>query len=576
MSLRLPAFRAAPLTLALAAAAGALSAAASAAHFTQGSETAAKFGVHEIRLAAAALPPGLDPFDADVRVTFTPPAGSSAGPVTVDAFHDGDSTWAARVYVAAPGRWRWSAAAAPALGLAVAAGEFDARDSALRGRLLPHPADPAHWITEDGRWFLHLSDTAYFLFAPRDARGAPIGFADFEAYARDAHAQGITALRAFTVWGENAAWADDQVWGDAFFADPADPRLRVADFRRTDRRLAWLLDNLPDLYLQLIMLPRGSRWGADETHWHAFPARTKTRVLRYLVSRYAAFPQVYWLAVNDAHYGDNFPRNAALAREVGEYLARHDPWRHPFSTGPARTIPVPFAREPWLTYIHLEHRWDLGAAALAPYRDARKPVFLGEDYYEQDRPANNPARMAYFQRRLFWSWLFAGGSANYGGRWSSLHPYRATGRLPFAPYPKFEPDYTAPLAGLDSLPALRRWFETTAVDLAAFVPDPGLVAVPGGTTPAGRPRLLRRGGSEFLVYHPHAAADGKAAAPRPDVPARLTLDLRAVVGRFRVEWFDPAVGRSAPGAPVAAGAVVEFAAPWSGVDVVLRLTAAGP
>ncbi len=576
MRRRPPALRLAAFALALAAAAGVFSAAASAAHFTRDAETAAKFGVHEIRLAAAALPPGLDPFDAAVRVTFTPPAGSAAAPVTVDAFHDGDTAWAARVYVSAPGRWRWSAAAAAPLHLAVTAGEFTARDSALRGRLLPHPANPAHWITEDGRTFLHLSDTAYFLFAPRDARGAPIAAADFEAYARDAHAQGITALRAFTVWGENAAWADDQVWSDAFFADPADPRLRVADFRRTDRRLVWLLDTLPDLYLQLIMLPRGSRWGADETHWHTFPEKTKTRVLRYLVSRYAAFPQVYWLAVNDAHYGDKFPRNAALAREVGAFLARHDPWRHPYSTGPARTIPVPFAGEPWLTYVHLEDRWDLGAAALAPYRAAGKPVFLGEDYYEQDRPANNPARMAYFQRRLFWSWLFAGGSANYGGRWSSLHPYRAAGRLPFAPYPKFEPTYTAPLAGLDSLPHLRRWFDSNAVDLAAFVPDPALATVPGGTTPAGAPHLLRRAHAEFLVYHPHAAADGKTAAPRTDAPARLALDLRAAPGPFRVAWFDPASGRTVAGEPVAGGAVVAFTAPWTGGDVVLRLAAAAP
>ena len=32
---------------------------------------------------------------------------------------------------------------------------------------------------------------------------------------------------------------------------------------------------------------------------------------------YAAFPQIFWLIVNDAHYGPEYPNNNAFAREVG-------------------------------------------------------------------------------------------------------------------------------------------------------------------------------------------------------------------------------------------------------------------
>lgn len=539
-----------------------------AANFTRDSERAAKFGVHEIRLIAGEVPPTFNAFDADISVTFTPADGK---PVTVHAFYDGGAIWAARVYVSAIGEWQWTVQAPPELKFGRTRGTFSAHDSALRGRLLTHVASPSQWMTEDGRWFLNLNDTAYFLFAPRDTRGAAITIDAFQAYVRDAYAQGITSLRAFTVWGEQAAWSDDQMWSDAFFPHPTDDRLDVANFARTDQRLEWLLNEFPDLYLQLIMMPRGSRWGTDETHWHTFPSATKMRLLRYLVARYAAFPEIFWLAVNDAHYGEKFPHNEALARELGTFLQQHDPWQHPYSTGPARGIEVPFAREPWMTYVHLERRWDLDAMAIQPYRTLGKPVFLGEDYYEQDRVANNPEHMEYFQRRLFWSWLLSGGSANYGGRWSSLHPYRSTDGRAFSPYPRYETNYTSGLHGLDSVPHLRRFFAQRQIELSDFVPDNGLLTVTGGHTPAGAPKLMRRDRRAFLIYHPNAAQDGKAAAPRTEAPAQLTLDLRDVNGRFAVEWFDPATGRSFPGQDVRGGTSIELAAPWSGGDAVVWL-----
>jgi hypothetical protein len=541
------------------------------AHFTRSPEVAAKFGVHEVQFEAAALPDGLNPFDARVAVTFTPPSGAG---VTVDAFHDGARRWAARVYVSEPGEWRWSLTRDGGLRFSGdTTGRFEARPSALRGRLLAHPQNRRQWMTENGRWFLNLNDTAYFLFAPQDTRGEPISDETFRAYVRDAAAQGITSLRAFLTWGEKAAWQDDQVWSDAYFPTPERDRLAVENFQRTDARLTWMLDHHPELYLQVIMVPRGSRWGADETHWHTFSPEVKQRLLRTIVARYAAFPQVFWLAVNDAHYGANFPRNAALAREIGEYLQRSDPWQHPYSTGPARNIEVPFAAEPWLTYVHLERRWDLGAGALERYRALEKPVFLGEDYYEHDRPNTDPEHMDYFQRRLFWAWLFSGGSANYGGRWSTLHPYRATAGREFRPFPKHETKFDRALRGLASVPHIRRYFSERQIELSAFAPAAALASVPGGHTPAGAPKVMRRGSEDFLVYHPHAAADGKAANVKPDTPAQLALDLTQAPGEFTVEWFRASDGTALPAPKVRGGTLVTLTAPWLGADVVLRLRA---
>ena len=198
--------------------------------------------------------------------------------------------------------------------------------------------------------------------------------------------------------------------------------------------------------------------------------------MRYIIARYAAYPQVFWLVVNDVHYGPNYPLNYAFAREVGEYFGRHDPWRRPLSTGHARRVEFAFPDADWVAYLHLEHAHDLGAALAAKYAPHRKPVFLGEDRYEQDHAHGlDPTDMAYWQRRLFWSWLLAGGSANYGGRWWTVHPYSQTGKRPtFRPT---QPDlpFTAALTGLDSVRPIRDYFEQRRIELSDFEPNDALV-----------------------------------------------------------------------------------------------------
>ena len=85
------------------------------------------------------------------------------------------------------------------------------------------------------------------------------------------------------------------------------------------------------------------------------------------------------------------------------------------------------------------------------------------------------------------------------------------------------------------------------------------------------PRLMRRGMEEFLVYHPHAAADEQAAQVNTVGAARLRLDLRAAAGTFSLAWYRAADGQSLDGEDVAAGDWRELTAPWPGADIVVRL-----
>jgi len=544
-----------------------------AGNFTRGAEAATKFGVHEIELTGA--PGNRNPNDAAVTVTFHPPSGQAAV-VRVPAFYDGDRIWRARIYITEPGRWRFSCDA-PAF--APSAGEFTATDSQLRGRLTPHVRNPRHWQTDDGRWFLNLNDTAYFLLSSHDGASQPVSDSDMQAYVRDLEARGVTSVRSFVTSGPRGFLAQDGTdrhrWHDLFLDEKLE-LMDLAELQTTDRRLAWMLDNHPEMYVQLILFPLGSRYGKDDSFWAGLTPPQKERVMRHLVARYAAFPQIFWLIANDVHYGPKFPNNNAFVREVGAYFQTHDPWRHPLSTGHARRVTFFFGNEDWATYIHLEDEADLTAAKLELYRDIAKPVFLGEDRYEQDHgPSRDPADMRYFQRRLFWAWLLSGGSANYGSRWWVVHPYsQSASRKPPLPRPN-GPQFEAGLVGLDSVRAIRDYFAARRIELSDFQPAQSRISDPGHPATVGL-KLMRRDDQEFLAYHPNAAVENIKSIVNANRTARLQIDLSTVAGEFNVEWFRALDGTVAAGNTVHGGGKIDVTAPWPGADVVLRLTQIQP
>jgi hypothetical protein len=530
--------------------------------FTRLADTAQVFGVHEVFFTRDHTP--ANPFDEPPTVTFTPPAGPGAAkPVTVDAFFDGGAIWRARLYVTAAGRWTWRSECRTDPKLHGHEGAFIAEASThLRGRLLRHPGNPHQWITEDQRWFLNLNDTAYLLFLGRDRVGGAVSGDDFQRYVRSAALHGITSVRSMMACSFEQS-------PTVLFATNTWTLLDLERFQLTDVRLQWMLDHHPDLYVQLILLPLAQGWGKDDREWAALPAEARTRLLRHVVARFAAFPQLFWLVTNDAHYGPDHPNNDTQAREVGQYLRKHDPWQHPISTGPYRGRDFPFPEEPWVTYLHLERSYDLDAIGLDSHRRWNKPVFNGEDRYEQDHAeSHDPTNMRYFQRRLFWAWLLGGGSANYGGRFPVVHPYDETGsRSVFYPWAGIT--HARPLVGLDSVAALRRYFVQRPIDLGWFEPDATLVS-DAATNSLAAPKCMRRGTREFLAYHPHAGANGQRAIVAHGT-AGLRLDLTHAQGRFQVEWFRAADGMTARGKALRGGKIHLLKAPWPGNDVVVHL-----
>jgi hypothetical protein len=312
--------------------------------------------------------------------------------------------------------------------------------------------------------------------------------------------------------------------------------------------------------------------------------------MRYMIARWAAFPSLFWLIVNDMHCDERFPANRAFAREVGRYFAANDPWRHLIATGPNRHAGYPFTGPEdleWSSYLYIEDSDAVGADAIGKFGFARIPLhaWMGEDYYEHDYGLYTDAR--YFFRWLFWSWLLSGGSANYGSRWGVIHPYSQTHRANLHWTGAGGLEYAGrQLRGLDSVPFILPYFEKRNIDLARFQPDDALAADLDGRTGQLRPKLMRRGHEEFLIYHPNPApaplpesmaagerrrAQGRVRTVDGSRTVRLRVDLSAAAGPIDVEWYRPHDGVAQHAAPVEGGAAREFTAPWKGHDAVLRL-----
>lgn len=545
------------------------------ASFTTSPADARKFGTHEIVLIGNGA--AANPFNTDASVTFTPPSGI-AHAVTVRAFYDGGDTWRARLYVNESGAWKWTSSCATDALLAGQSGTLTAVESTLHGMLRKHTANPRAWMTEDGRWFPNISDTAYRLFHGNDA---PL----WKEFVADSTSKGIDCLRVASLggWGgmpqaktdDNNTWVWNDPWSGG--ATPDYARYDLAKFQNTDGRLTWLLDNHPDLQLQLILFSfKGYGGEGTGKHWASLPENVRTNTMRYMLARWAAFPNVFWLIVNDMHCDAKFPLNQTFVRDVGQFIAANDPWKHLISTGPNRRAGFPFTNPEdlrWCSYVHIEDDNAVGADQITQRKLDGVPlhIWMAEDYYEQDHGHYDDPR--YFFRWLFWSWMLSGGSANYCGRWGPIHPYSMTARpdLTWTGIDKKTVYTGEQLVGLDSIPYLARYLTDRKLDLARFQPNDARVSDLDGRSEKLRPKLMERGKDEFVIYHPNAASAGKTAKADRTKTARMRVDLTSAPGPFQIEWFRAYDGVAQTAGSVEGGAAREFSAPWPGQDVVLRL-----
>ena len=564
-------------------------------------DTAKLYGTHEIFLSTG---DGTveNPFDTDFRVTFKPPSQNA---VTVNGFYDGGNTWRARVYVTTIGDWTWSTNSDDDSGLRNESGSFTAVSSNLRGKMRKHPRNNQRWATENGQFFLTLADTPYLLFNDDEQYTEAL----FQDYVQQAVAKGITLMRAgygggYSRWSPAATacgyprsnWIHDHDDYDKF---------DLNQLKKSDERLAWLLDNYPNLYIDLHILPKsddaGERWENDLNETQ------RDRTLRYIVARLAAWPQILFLIERDIpHTYASWQQNLQMARAVGDYLAANDPW-DTFrgcneKSRELNQLTLPSDFDGWELYLEVQH-WGYPHATAVDYYYENYPgipvhVFHGEDKYEKPW-ANVPANPSYYYRRLFWSALLSGGSGTYGSKYKTLIPYDETGSTPYNPCNGADVESNQ-LTGLDETEHIKQFFEHYNIDLADFDPDDSLAELkdevpPDGDAGPSRVQCAHNGIQAYICYHPNAANGEEesiditeteetsnrpltryAASLNTDRIPGIVMDLLAGSGvAYEVIWFHPTTGQIYEDGTIPGGSVLTLTAPsaFHGFDAVLYLKA---
>ncbi len=390
--------------------------------FATGSQSVSKYGVYEIVLTGNGAV--ANPYDTIASVTFTPPSGAGNAK-TVEAFYDGGNTWRARAYAGEAGSWSWTTSSSDA-GLDAKSGSFFclATSPGLRGKLKKHPSNSKFLATDDGQTFVGISDTAFNLFSRTWDNGTtPISDATFQAYVADDVSLNVNLIVADL----NGGSYQDPGWGN-YWSDPGTyDTPNLAAFQTTDLRLRWLLNNQPGVYVNMTVLaesPNG--YGNETTLWANLTPAKRTRFMRNVLARFAAFPEISWSIVNDTFLDGSHPKNVAMVDEVGTYFSAHDAWDHLRAASQERgAAAYYFLNAPWNTYIRLETGAALSADQVATYASSPQPVWNSEDYYEGTSGLSNPQ---YYYRWLFWTWILSGGTTTYGSsHWDRLTPIKSDG-----------------------------------------------------------------------------------------------------------------------------------------------------
>lgn len=331
---------------------------------------------------------------APVTVTFRHGSGEE---VSVDGFWDGGTAYRARFLPEAEGAWTWEVARS-LTPLDQTSGSFDVADAEGHGPV--RVVETFHFAHADGAPFRPVGATVYNWIHQDE----PL-VSDTVASLREA---GFNKLR-FMVF--------PQAGGSVEHAPTLMPFEKTDDRWDVTRpvpeffqRLDGLVRDLGEAGIEADVLilnayDRGV-FGLDE-----LTEEEDAIYVRYLVSRLAAFPHVWWSLCNEY---DQLLRPEDRWDRLGEFVARIDPYDHPRSIH--NWMHIFDNNRPWVTHASIQN----GSVTEAPgrartYRDAYyKPIVLDEIKYEGDAEARWGRLSAKELVDRFWITTIEGCYASHG------------------------------------------------------------------------------------------------------------------------------------------------------------------
>ena len=391
-------------------------------------------------------------------------------------------------------------------------------------------------VTEDGRPFFYLGDTAWELFH-RLTREEAVRYLQFRAD------QGYNAIQAVAL-GEFDGITVPNAYGDLPLVDRDPARPAITPGNDPANRSAYDYWDHVDFIvreaerrgLYVALLPTWGRWVTDSSD-KVFDEVKAESYGRFIGRRYAAHPIIWVLGGDRNTEGfENVWRAMARGIAVG-VSGREDYDRVMMTFHPrgARSSSTPFHDDRWLDFNMWQTSHGLAAQTRSWARIAAdyartpvKPVIDGEPLYE-DHPLDFRAAQngwsfdAHVRQRAYWD-VFAGAAGHtYGNH--AIWQFYAPGRTPVNG-PQMYWTHAIRRPGAAQIPLVRRLIESR--DYFSRVPDQSLVV----DTLTGADHIqATRGEGYAFVY----SAQGRAFEV---VMGKISGDSVAA------QWFNPRSGDS--------------------------------
>ena len=366
--------------------------------------TVEQWGIYEVVLKG---PTNGNPFvDVDFSATFQRDDTGSQ-PIKIKGFYDGDGTYRVRIMPTDRGPWHYrTISSAEALNHRI--GRFLVTKPNATNHGPVHVSNTFHFAYADGTPFKELGTTCYAW----THQGTQLEEQTLKTLASSP----FNKLR-FCVFPKRYNWNSNEPPLYPFEGNPPGnwdkSRFNPEYFRHFEKRVA----DLRDLRIEadiILFHPY------DEGHW-GFDRMTRAeddRYLEYVVSRLAAFRNVWWSLANE--YDFMKAKTEEDWERFGQIVSANDPYHHLLSIHNGQRL---FNHtRPWITHASIQNGSaveDAGRAVL--YRDVyRKPIVFDEVKYEGDIPkrwGNLSAEELVFR---FWEGTIAGTYVGHGETY--LHP----------------------------------------------------------------------------------------------------------------------------------------------------------
>jgi hypothetical protein len=493
--------------------------------------------------------------EAALTATFTSPKG---GKFKVPGFWDGRKTWRVRFSPGEEGKWSWETACSDAnnKGLHQQSGSFSV--SAAKGgqRFAQH--GPVR-VAEDGRYFAHADDTAFFWMADTGWNGALLSTdAEWDQYIAERARQKFTAVQFVTTQWRAAPTGDRD--SQPAYTGKEKIVINPKFFQRLDGKID-ALNQAGLLAAPVLLWAIGAGSDPNVNPGHSLPEDQAILLARYQVARWGG-NQVAWLLAGDGDYrGPKAEKWHRIGRAVFNDITHAPVTMHP---GGMQWVWKEFIGEKWYNFVAYQSghgdddktmRWLQDGPMTEDWtKMPHKPFVNLEPPYENHLgyQSKKPHTQESVRRAIYWSLLDTptagvtyGGHGVWGWDDGSKPPADHAGTGTPMPWQK-----ALTMPGAEQMKHLADFFNS--FDFWRLRPAPvAVVNQPGAQAPAKYIAAAKSDQKDLLILY---------------IPEERSVEvkLNLMPNSPNVTWINPRTGEKSPAVAVVTTDTCQFPTPAEG------------